>query len=843
MRVRTAAVWLGLVAIGCGEARRKGEDTDFADADDVGDTQAPADTSDSGVDSGVDPGQVEPPCAPADAEPNDALEEAAPIPVAGDRGEVEGEVTGVEYAGDIDAWSVVVPAGCSAQVALGPDDAGADLDLFVFSPEGTRIGEAVGAAPSLTLPNPGVADQPVVLSVQPWDAVCATYTLSVDLVCDPVDTDATCVDVDPEPNDVIATAIDATPPDTLGTPARFEGTVGGVAYAGDRDLYRVDMPAGCALAARLDFDERVQDLDLVVFDSTGAQRFVASGPEGDAELDATAAAAATWYVSVEAWDAVCADYALSLAVDCAADTDPVVDTDLCDLLDTDGAVPEQARERLTPPDTAGTADVVTGVVVGEASAAHAYDVIVPAGCTLDLSLDFDEPMRLDLATRFGEPLSTAGSAGAPARIAYTHTGGGAVDLVASVVPLGATCGGYTLEAAITCPSNPPAPACPPDAQEPNDRIDDATPLAVVADGPTVEVSGTVDGRGGVGDADLYAFELPTACEVSARITSPTLGPAFDLDLVDSTGRSLFTTDGVVLAPLLSVRSEIGETVDAVVRVVPTAADCAPYTLAVTVACPDDTFLPAPVDHPTLGQTRYLRPATYLRGCEPGRDDGAEPCGEENTPAHYATLTRGLWVMETEVTRAMYRAVTGTNPSVFSGCTDDCALDNPTFEEAQAFADQVSTADGLTPCTSAAADPYACVGWRLPTEAEWEYLARGGEAFEFAGAAVATEVGWITPNGPGRPNPPCLLPRNGFGLCDMTGNVWEWAWDDGSVPFGSDAPVVDPLLRDPGTAVRTRRGGSWQASAGRSRIAFRVGYVGTLSRNNIGFRLVRTDPTF
>jgi formylglycine-generating enzyme required for sulfatase activity len=88
-------------------------------------------------------------------------------------------------------------------------------------------------------------------------------------------------------------------------------------------------------------------------------------------------------------------------------------------------------------------------------------------------------------------------------------------------------------------------------------------------------------------------------------------------------------------------------------------------------------------------------------------------------------------------------------------------------------------------------------WRLPTEAEWEYAARGGENFAYAGSDVAEEVGWTGLN-TDTEQEGCLLPRNGYGLCDMTGNDEELTLDAASVSFNGITDVLAGWTSDPVT---------------------------------------------
>ena len=112
-----------------------------------------------------------------------------------------------------------------------------------------------------------------------------------------------------------------------------------------------------------------------------------------------------------------------------------------------------------------------------------------------------------------------------------------------------------------------------------------------------------------------------------------------------------------------------------------------------------------------------------------------------------------------------------------------------------------------------------VGGRLPTEAEWEYAAKGGQSYEYAGSNDAGEVAWTSENSGGTTHAVCGKKRNGYGLCDMSGNVWEWT----STASGS---------------VRVYRGGSWYLDAWYARVAYRFFSGPGYRYDYLGFRPVR-----
>jgi formylglycine-generating enzyme required for sulfatase activity len=192
--------------------------------------------------------------------------------------------------------------------------------------------------------------------------------------------------------------------------------------------------------------------------------------------------------------------------------------------------------------------------------------------------------------------------------------------------------------------------------------------------------------------------------------------------------------------------------------------------------------------------------------------------------HRVTLTQGFWMMEHEVTQGEWSAVMGSNPSSFSSCGASCPVEQVSWEDAVAFAKKVSAREG--------------VSYRLPTEAEWEFAARGGASHVYAGSGELGDVGWYTENSGGETHAVCGKSRNGYGLCDMTGNVWEWVGDwYGAYPTGS---VTDPTGAAAGS-FRVYRGGGWYFTARFARVASRGRFAPSLRFGFLGFRLVRSGP--
>ncbi len=226
-------------------------------------------------------------------------------------------------------------------------------------------------------------------------------------------------------------------------------------------------------------------------------------------------------------------------------------------------------------------------------------------------------------------------------------------------------------------------------------------------------------------------------------------------------------------------------------------------------------------------------ARTLLGSPPG-----EAGRSEDEQQHEVTIRNAFEMQATEVTIAEYELLIGRNPAAHEGCPR-CPVEQVSWFEAAHYCNELSRRRGLPICTIL--DPKqshwrgpSCRGFRLPTEAEWEWAARGGTTAERHGEL--TKIAWIDINSALRTREVATMEPNGYGLFDMIGNVAEWVWD-WQGPYPSE-PTIDPV--GPATGDnRVFRGGAARWSADEARAAFRNGYGPGNKVEFIGFRCVRT----
>ncbi len=180
--------------------------------------------------------------------------------------------------------------------------------------------------------------------------------------------------------------------------------------------------------------------------------------------------------------------------------------------------------------------------------------------------------------------------------------------------------------------------------------------------------------------------------------------------------------------------------------------------------------------------------------------------DDEKPVHTVTLD-SYYIGETEVTQELWRAVMGNNPSRFTG-EDLRPVEHVSWDDCQNFIKELNKLTGKN--------------FRLPTEAEWEFAARGGNkssGYRYSGSSNIGDVAWYDDNSDNRTHPVKGKNPNELGIYDMSGNVWEWCSDWYSGGYYSSSPQNNPEGPSSGSN-RVLRGGSWGGNAGYCRVAYR-----------------------
>ena len=211
---------------------------------------------------------------------------------------------------------------------------------------------------------------------------------------------------------------------------------------------------------------------------------------------------------------------------------------------------------------------------------------------------------------------------------------------------------------------------------------------------------------------------------------------------------------------------------------------------------------------------WIAPGTFLMSSTHGAGDDTQ-----------VTLTRGYWLGQTEVAQAQWQAVIENVPvpSFFKGSVRP--VERVAWDTAMIFCGK------LTERERAAGRLPAGYEYTLPTEAQWEYACRAGTTGKYAGELDA--MAWYEANGGSATHPVAQKQPNAWGLYDMHGNVQEWCADWYGGYAGGH--VSDPMGAAAGQ-FRVLRGGGWNGPAGVCRSAFRNWTTGSVTQNNLGFRL-------
>ena len=222
--------------------------------------------------------------------------------------------------------------------------------------------------------------------------------------------------------------------------------------------------------------------------------------------------------------------------------------------------------------------------------------------------------------------------------------------------------------------------------------------------------------------------------------------------------------------------------------------------------------------------------------------GSEDGMRDSSPMHTVSITRPVYMQKTEVTQALYEAMMMRNPASNVTCGPNCPVDRLSWVDAARFSNRVSEFSNLEPCYQISGNEVKwakgldCLGYRLPTEAEWEFAARAKNKFPYSGSFNAHKVAWTEPRSKLQMQAVAKLSSNAFGMYDMSGSVWEWCWDRYS--DYTKKTVIDPTGGKEG-AERVKRGGGFLQTV--VSVSRRSSMITIISETGIGMRLVRTAP--
>ena len=213
---------------------------------------------------------------------------------------------------------------------------------------------------------------------------------------------------------------------------------------------------------------------------------------------------------------------------------------------------------------------------------------------------------------------------------------------------------------------------------------------------------------------------------------------------------------------------------------------------------------------------YVSGGTFTMGAT--SEQGSDAYDREK-PAHSVTLS-GYYIGKYEVTQELWKAVMGSNPSYYKG--DNLPVEQVSWNDVQEFLRKLNAMTGKR--------------YRLPTEAEWEFAARGGNSsrgYKYSGSNSLGSVAWYTDNSGNRTHAVGTKSPNELGIYDMSGNVWEWCQDW----YGSYSSSSQRNPQGPNSGShRVRRGGSWFTDARCCRVSYRSHITPDSRNRNLGFRL-------
>lgn len=231
---------------------------------------------------------------------------------------------------------------------------------------------------------------------------------------------------------------------------------------------------------------------------------------------------------------------------------------------------------------------------------------------------------------------------------------------------------------------------------------------------------------------------------------------------------------------------------------------------------------------------FLKGGTFQMGSNDG--------GNDEKPVHSITVS-DFFIGKYEITQKEWKEIMGNNPSNFKG--DNLPVEKVSWYDAVEFCNKKSDREGLTRCYTGSSIVIKCNfnanGYRLPTEAEWEYACRGGSRtalYEYSGSNNIGDVAWYDSNSGNKTHPVSKKKANELGIYDMSGNVWEWCNDWYNKKYYKNSPWNNPKGPNSGSR-RVKRGGSVRLHSSSCFVAVRSSYFPSYTYGVIGFRIVRS----
>jgi len=216
---------------------------------------------------------------------------------------------------------------------------------------------------------------------------------------------------------------------------------------------------------------------------------------------------------------------------------------------------------------------------------------------------------------------------------------------------------------------------------------------------------------------------------------------------------------------------------------------------------------------------FVQGGTFWMGCTAEQQAN---CDDDEKPAHQVTVS-SFNIGKYEITQGQWKALMGNDPSYFAKGGDNYPVEMVKWDDVQEFIRRLNKATGKR--------------YRLPTEAEWEYAARGGaksKGYKYSGSNNLNNIAWHLDNSGDKTRPVGTKQPNELGIYDMSGNVWEWCsdWYDDY----TKSPKRDPLGASSGDN-RVYRGGGWGSTALGCRVTYRDNGTPSSLYNSLGFRVV------